>query len=104
MTTPSAIEAARVESGTRPQLILFTTGDAPRSRRARANLAEALRRFGQDPEMTQEIDLVQDPAQTFAYGIFATPALLRISDGEGAEVLYGDLSEPQTLERFLMVD
>lgn len=101
MMTPSSKVDAKAE---RAQLILFTTGDAPRSRRARANLADALRRCGRDPAATQEIDLVRNPAQTFAYGIFATPALLRVSDDAGPEVLYGDLSEPQALERFLAFD
>lgn len=82
------------------RLTLFVTGDAPRSRRARANLAEALAQFGLSLE-TQEIDLVDDPAQSLTYGIFATPALLRTSPGAQPEVLYGDLSEPKALERFL---
>ncbi len=82
-------------------LILLVTGDAPRSQRARANLAEALERIGLDPAATQEIDLTADPAQTLVYGIFATPALLRTSDTGEPEVLYGDLSEQRALERFL---
>lgn len=101
MMTPSGNEGASHGSGKQAKLILFTSGDAPRSCRARANLAEALRRFGQDPDTTEEIDLARHPAQTDVYRIFATPALLRISDGASPEVLYGDLSERQTLENFL---
>jgi circadian clock protein KaiB len=95
---PSADDAMAADQ---PGLILFITGDAPRSRRARANLAEALQRHGQDPQDAHEIDLVQDPAQTFAYGIFATPALLRTGANGRQKVLYGDLSERRALERFL---
>ncbi|MFP4061232.1 MAG: hypothetical protein ACOC26_02395 [Halochromatium sp.] len=83
------------------RLTLFVTGDAPRSQRARANLAEALAQAGLDAEATREIDLTADPAQTLVYGIFATPALLRMSETGEAEVLYGDLSERRVLERFL---
>jgi circadian clock protein KaiB len=83
-----------------PRLTLFVTGDAPRSRRARANLAEALEQSGLAIE-TREIDLVDDPAQSLAHGIFATPALLRTSSGCEPEVMYGDLSEPKALQRFL---
>ncbi len=82
-------------------LTLFVTGDAPRSQRARANLAEALAQVGLDAEAMQEIDLTADPAQTLVYGIFATPALLRTSVTGEPEVLYGDLSERRALERFL---
>lgn len=84
-----------------PNLKLFVTGDAPRSRRARANLAEALEQIGLDPAAVPEIDLTAEPAQTLVFGIFATPALLRTSDAGDAEILYGDLSERQALERFL---
>lgn len=84
-------------------LTLFVAGDAPRSRRARANLAAALARLGLDPATTREIDLTADPAQTLAFGIFATPALLRTSTVGEPEVLYGDLSEGPALERFLVL-
>ncbi|MBK5929619.1 hypothetical protein CCR82_03475 [Halochromatium salexigens] len=82
-------------------LKLFVTGDAPRSKRARANLAEALERIGLDPDAVPEIDLSADPVQTLTFGIFATPALLRTSEAGDTEVLYGDLSERRALERFL---
>ncbi len=84
-------------------LTLFVAGDAPRSQRARANLAAALARLGLDPATTREIDLTADPAQTLAFGIFATPALLRIRTAGEPEVLYGDLSEGPALERFLVL-
>jgi circadian clock protein KaiB len=93
--------AAEAHSASRPRLILFVTGDAPRSLRARANLAETLKRLDIDPTALVEIDLTADPTQTLSYGIFATPALLRASESGRSEVLYGDLSERKTLERFL---
>ncbi|WP_462322729.1 circadian clock KaiB family protein [Halochromatium sp.] len=83
------------------RLRLFVTGDAPRSLRARANLAEALEQSGLDPNTVQEIDLTADPAQSLVFGIFATPALLRTNENGDAEILYGDLSERRALERFL---
>ena len=83
------------------ELILFVTGDAPRSRRARQNLAHALEQLGLSGAETREVDLIAEPGQTLAYGIFATPALLRPGANGQAEVLYGDLSEREALERFL---
>lgn len=82
-------------------LRLFVTGDAPRSQRARANLAEALEQIGLDASSVREIDLTADPAQTLVFHIFATPALLRTNDAGDAEILYGDLSERRALDRFL---
>jgi len=85
----------------RHHLRLFVTGDAPRSQRARANLAEALEQIGLDASSVREIDLTADPAQTLVFRIFATPALLRTNDAGDAEILYGDLSERRALDRFL---
>lgn len=83
------------------ELLLFVTGDAPRSRRARANLEDALTATGRGDTAVCEIDLLVEPQHTFDYGIFATPALVRPARrGENA-TLYGDLSNRQRLERFL---
>lgn len=82
------------------QLILFVTGDAPRSRRARDNVARALDGLGTTAR-PREIDLVEQPQECIRYGIFATPALLRVGAGDASNVLYGDLSEEQRLRRFL---
>jgi circadian clock protein KaiB len=82
-------------------LVLFVTGDAPRSRRARANLAAALAGRGLDPADVREIDLLREPERTVEYGIFATPALLQVTESGPGTVLYGDLSETERLERFL---
>lgn len=83
-------------------LILFVTGDAPRSRRARDNLARGLDLIGCRRELVQEIDLIETPARAVEEGIFATPALLRRGrhDGDSA-ILYGDLSDETQLHRFL---
>jgi len=83
------------------QLILLITGDAPRSRRARENLAAALRDLKITDTKPTEVDLIKQPAQTLVYGVFATPALLRTGTTGKAEALYGDLSERKALERFL---
>ena len=84
------------------ELVLFITGDAPRSRRARGNLARALGDLGLDAADVREIDLVEHPERTVEYGIFATPALLRRRhDRHHPAVLYGDLSDTEGLARFL---
>ena len=83
------------------RLILFHTGDAPRSRRARDNLAQALERLGLRPDVRDEVDLIVQPEKGVRYGVFATPALVRVVEGDPAAVLYGDLSDASSLERFL---
>lgn len=84
-----------------PQLILFVTGDAPRSRRARANLAAALAASNLTECAPLEIDLLKHPQQTVAYSVFATPALVRTGKSGQMSVLYGDLSERDKLMDFL---
>ncbi|MDX1608740.1 MAG: circadian clock KaiB family protein [Halofilum sp. (in: g-proteobacteria)] len=84
-----------------PALTLFVTGDAPRSRRARANLADALKAMGQESVTRREVDLLAHPEQTVTYSVFATPALLRTSPTGEMSVLYGDLSEQDKLRHFL---
>ena len=82
------------------RLILFVTGDAPRSRRARANLDDALETLATGTR-AEEIDLIENPEPSLRYGIFATPALLVTASGAAHRVLYGDLSERELLHRFL---
>lgn len=74
------------------RLIPAITGDAPRSCRARDNLARALEGLGADMS-PHEIDLLVDPEQSLTYGILATPALMHIKGGTSNGVLYGDLSD-----------
>ena len=82
-------------------LTLFVTGDAPRSRRARANLARILEAAGQDATAVVEVDLLGAPQQALDHGIFASPALMIVpSEGE-ASVMYGDLSDEDRVARFL---
>ena len=81
-------------------LILFVTGDAPRTRRARRNLAAALSEAGIDG-WPREIDLLEEPRQALDFGMFATPALLRTGEQRPRAVLYGDLSDEATLGQFL---
>ena len=83
-----------------PSLLLFVAGDAPRSRRAREALREALEAHGLPQSSFLEIDLLRDPASITRYGIFATPALLSLG-GEEPETLYGDLSDRERLDRLL---
>lgn len=84
-----------------PALTLLVTGHAPRSRRARANLAEALKALGKESVKPMEIDLLAQPEQSVSLSIFATPALLRTGDDGGISVLYGDLSNERKLLEFL---
>jgi circadian clock protein KaiB len=84
-----------------PTLMLFVTGNAPRSRRARKNLAAALASLGLESIKAMEIDLIARPDQTVTYSVFATPALLRTDEGGDMRVLYGDLSEASRLHDFL---
>lgn len=83
------------------ELLLFVTGDAPRSRRARANLDAALAAMGREDLRVCELDLLGEPGYTFEYGIFATPALQRPAGGGPNATLYGDLSDAERLQRFL---
>jgi circadian clock protein KaiB len=82
-------------------LVLFVTGDAPRSRRARDNLARGLEAVGCGRDIVDEIDLIHSPSRAIEAGIFATPALLRAGADEQPAVLYGDLSDEARLQRFL---
>ena len=82
------------------RLILFVTGDAPRTGRARSNLSSALAQTGLDG-WPREIDLLKDPSQAIAFGMFATPALLRADQTLDRVVLFGDLSDERALRQFL---
>ena len=84
-----------------PRLMLFVTGNAPRSVRARKNLADALDSLDLDTVKPMEIDLLSQPEQTVAYSVFATPALLKTEARGKMSVLYGDLSDEGKLQDFL---
>jgi circadian clock protein KaiB len=96
MTSETEHGEARV-----PKLILFVTGDAPRSRRARENLAKALDSLDFHDVKPMEVDLLTQPEQTITYSVFATPALLRTDDKGRISVLYGDLTDERKLLDFL---
>ncbi|MBS9403420.1 hypothetical protein KG088_07250 [Halomonas sp. TRM85114] len=82
-------------------LILFVTGEAPRSRRAHHNLTAALEANSIDDAPTREIDLLREPQEAISFGIFATPALMHIDASGKRRVLYGDLSDEYSLKNFL---
>lgn len=82
-------------------VILFIAGDAPRSRRARANLASALEAAGLQGCWPREVDVLREPAAAIRYGMFATPALLRTGEDNAGTVLYGDLSNTAKLSGFI---
>lgn len=89
------------DSGAGAELILFVTGDSPRSLRARANLAKAVEETASDRITVRHVDLLKDTGSITEYGLFATPALIHVHDGEKPAVLYGDLSNEAELQRFL---
>lgn len=84
-----------------PVLMLFVTGTAPRSQRARANIAQMLERLNRTDVQPFEIDLLEQPEQGIKHSVFATPSLLKVSPTGEVSVLYGDLSEEDRLRRFL---
>jgi len=84
-----------------PKLMLFVTGSAPRSRRARRNLAAALAANEAESVEPMEIDLLKYPEQSVTYSVFATPALLRTDNSGDIRALYGDLSDEARLLDFL---
>jgi|GEM_PF-837761 len=83
-------------------LALLVTGDAPRSNRARSHLQEAIRDAGLPVTIAQVIDVLRDPLVAIRFRVFATPALVAVRDDQAAEVLYGDLSDPEAVRRFLL--
>ncbi|MFN2332467.1 MAG: circadian clock KaiB family protein [Halomonas sp.] len=84
-----------------PVLTLFVTGTAPRSQRARANLARMLARIGRSDIRHHEVDLLAQPEQAVTNSVFATPSLLKTNDTGDVFVLYGDLADEESLHRFL---
>lgn len=80
---------------------LFFTGDAPRSRRARANLADALNALGVEAHRVREVDLLKQPQAALDHGIFATPALMLDHGDRDPSIMYGDLSEKDRLHQFV---
>lgn len=84
-----------------PVLILFVTGSAPRSQRARVNIAQMLEQLNCTDVQPFEIDLLEQPEQGIKHSVFATPSLLKVSPTGEVSVLYGDLSEEDRLRHFL---
>ena len=80
---------------------LFVTDDAPRSRRARANLVAAIQTLGRGLDDIREVDVLRNPQVALAHGVFAVPALMRGDLDYGGPVMYGDLSEAAKLTAFL---
>ena len=83
-------------------LALLVTGDAPRSNRARSHLQDAMRDTGLPHTIVHEIDVLRDPLVAIRFRVFATPALVAVRDDRAAAVLYGDLSDPEAVRRFLL--
>ncbi|MCS3902449.1 circadian clock protein KaiB [Methylohalomonas lacus] len=92
---------SQTDNGLRSQLVLFTTGDSPRSMRARSNLKQALKCLDVEDIKAEEIDLIRNPDKVLEHGVFATPALVNTSDSGQSNVLYGDFSDLDKLKEFL---
>lgn len=90
--------AARAGSGA---LALLVAGDAPRSNRARSHLQQAMHDAGLPSSVVHEIDVLREPLVAIRFRVFATPALVSVRDDQAAAVLYGDLSDPEAVRRFL---
>ncbi|WP_018173992.1 MULTISPECIES: circadian clock KaiB family protein [unclassified Thioalkalivibrio] len=84
-----------------PVLTLFVTGSAPRSQRARANLARMLEQIGRTDLHPLEVDLLEEPQKGITQSVFATPSLLKTDANGEVSMLYGDLSEEVPLRQFL---
>lgn len=89
------------EESLMPMLTLFVNGTAPRSQRARANLAHMLEHIGRGDVRPYEVDMLKDPEQGITNSVFATPTLIKTSANGEVSVLYGDLSDRDRLQRFL---
>jgi len=87
------------DTGARTTLLLFVAGNAPRSRRARSHLEEALAQRRLDNVHVEIVDALQEPSRALQHRIFATPTLM--VDPPADAILYGDLSDREALDRFL---
>ncbi|HSI39505.1 MAG TPA: circadian clock KaiB family protein [Xanthobacteraceae bacterium] len=72
-------------------LELYVAGDNIHSRRAKDNLDDIVGLLGEMVSV-EVIDVIKAPAAAFARRIFATPALIAISD-EQTTLIIGDLSD-----------
>ncbi|GEM_PF-4080530 len=95
-TMPSSkesITAGDAEVAEGGYLILFTCGDAPRSKRARANLKRALLALAGPEPRISEVDLLLEPIKAPTLDIIAAPVLLVKEPDQEPCFLYGDLSK-----------
>ena len=83
-------------------LRLYVTGHTVSAERARAALAEVLRRactqWGNGVVVADVVDVLESPEIAARDGIFATPTLVRMGPGPEPSIrLFGDLSSPTTV-------
>jgi circadian clock protein KaiB len=96
-----ATDAHRANAGADARLLLLVAGDAPRSRRARANLAATLDTEGITDVAVEEVDVLREPRHALNLGVFATPALVWTDGSSALSVLYGELSDRKALLDYL---
>ncbi|MDX1455100.1 MAG: circadian clock KaiB family protein [Gammaproteobacteria bacterium] len=83
------------------RIILFLSGHSPHSNRARENLRRMLEKLELLDVPIKTIDMQASPHAATGYAVFAAPAIMKISP-RGSDMLYGDLSNTEILESFLL--
>lgn len=81
-------------------LLLFVAATAPTALRAMHNLERCLRDNGIAAEAVEVVDVFREPGQALAWGVFATPTLVRRADPQAR--LSGDMADTALLARFLL--
>lgn len=83
------------------EIVLFVTGESPRSKRARVHLERTIRDQSGHVKNFEVIDVLIEPTKMLDFGIFATPALMvRPCAGEAC-YMFGDLSDVAKLRELL---
>lgn len=82
-------------------VILFVTGDSPRSQRARKHLETVLQDYPDLGQYYEIIDVLVQPTKLVDHGIFATPALMVKPPAGEASLMFGDLSNDTQLRELV---
>ncbi len=93
-------DARDAVSGHGGAYLLFVAARTPSARRALRNLGQCLRDSGIGADTVEIVDVFRAPEQALAWGVFATPMLIRRSEPD--QRLYGDLTATGTVARFLL--
>lgn len=92
---------SRQEASYQCRVVLFITGQSPRSQRARMHLKSTLEKIlGRDKDY-EIVDVLIEPTKMLDHGIFATPALMVKPCAGDPSYLVGDLSDEAKLRELL---